>query len=115
MTTGFGGQSGNCEMGFQECRTVLMPFRFRRSTRLGSLRFNDRSAGLPGTGLSWSVESNSEQRQPAPAQNPAGPAKGLPNSLLFRPDQLDSFKQGFLGGFRSRSSLPDATAGGFGS
>jgi hypothetical protein len=84
-----------------------MPFRFRRSARLGPLRFNFASSGLssisvggrgasfnipvarsggarstvglPGTGLSWSVEN--------------GPAAGLPNSRRLRPGQLDAFQQ----------------------
>ena len=77
-----------------------MGFRFRRSARLGPLRFNfskgglssisvggrgasfnipvNRSGGprttvgLPGTGLSWSVEHTPDR--------PAGAAAGLPNS-----------------------------------
>jgi hypothetical protein len=88
-----------------------MPFRFRRSTRLGPLRFNYTSSGLssisvggrgaslnipvaraggarttvglPGTGLSWSVEHT--------------PAAGLPNSRRLRPGQLDAFQQECLG------------------
>jgi len=102
-----------------------MPFRFRRSARLGPLRFNfgkgglssislgGRGAsfnipvarsggarttiGLPGTGLSWSIEHSPEANQPAPARLSAGPAEGLPNSRRFRPGQLDAFKQGCLG------------------
>jgi Protein of unknown function (DUF4236) len=85
-----------------------MGFRFRRSTRLGPLRFNfskgglssisvggrgasfnipmNRSGGarttvgLPGTGLSWSAE----------------PAAGLPNSRRLRSGQLDALKQTLL-------------------
>ena len=85
-----------------------MGFRFRRSTRLGPLRFNfskgglssisvggrgasfnipmNRSGGarttvgLPGTGLSWSAE----------------PAAGLPNSRRMRSGQLDALKQTLL-------------------
>jgi hypothetical protein len=102
-----------------------MPFRFRRSARFGPLRFNfgrsglssislggrgasfnipvarsggaRTTVGLPGTGLSWSVEHSPEANQPAPARLPAGPAVGLPNSRRFRPGQLDAFKQGCLG------------------
>jgi len=87
-----------------------MGFRFRRSARLGPLRFNfakgglssisvggrgasfnipvSRSGGarttvgLPGTGLSWSVEQT--------------PSEGLPNSRRLRPGQLDAFKQSLL-------------------
>ena len=83
-----------------------MPFRFRRSARLGPLRFNlDRSGlssislggrgasfnipvacsggarttvGLPGTGLSWSVEHSPEANRLAAERIPAVPAEGLP-------------------------------------
>jgi hypothetical protein len=101
-----------------------MGFRFRRSARLGPLRFSfgksglssislggpgasfnipiSRSGaprttvGLPGTGLSWSVEHSPEVNQTPPAHLPAGPAEGLPNSRRFRSGQLYSFKQGCL-------------------
>ena len=97
-----------------------MGFRFRRSARLGPLRFNfakggissisvggrgasfnipvSRSGGprttvgLPGTGLSWSVENTRDR----PAAIPAGPAAGLPNSRRLRPGQLDALKQSLL-------------------
>jgi hypothetical protein len=97
-----------------------MGFRFRRSARLGPLRFNfskgglssisvggrgasfnipvSRSGGprttvgLPGTGLSWSVEHTPDR----PAALPAGPAAGLPNSRRLRPGQLDALKQSLL-------------------
>ncbi|MCP9917758.1 DUF4236 domain-containing protein [Cyanobium sp. ATX 6F1] len=87
-----------------------MPFRYRRSARLGPLRFNfaktglssislggpgasfnipvarsggaRTTVGLPGTGLSWSVE--------------AGPAEDLPNSRRLRPGQLDALKASCL-------------------
>ena len=83
---------------------IAMGFRFRRSARLGPLRFNfskgglssisvggrgasfnipvNRSGGprstvrLPGTGLSWSVEHAPDR----PTVIPAGRAAGLPNS-----------------------------------
>ncbi|MCP9841674.1 DUF4236 domain-containing protein [Synechococcus sp. J7-Johnson] len=102
-----------------------MPFRFRRSARLGPLRFNFNKSGLtsislggrgasfnipvarsggprttvrlPGTGLSWSAEQSTEAHQPTPARLPAGPAEGLPNSRRFRSGKLDAFKQGCLG------------------
>jgi hypothetical protein len=102
-----------------------MGFRFRRSARLGPLRFNfgksglssislggsgasfnipvarsggaRTTVGLPGTGLSWSVEHSPRANQPAPARLPAGPAEGLPNSRRFRPGQLKSFKHSCLG------------------
>jgi len=85
-----------------------MGFRFRRSTRLGPLRFNfskgglssisvggrgasfnipmnrsggaSTTVGLPGTGLSWSAE----------------PVSGLPNSRRLRSGQLDALKQTLL-------------------
>ena len=97
-----------------------MGFRLRRSARLGPLRFNfakgglssisvggrgasfnipvSRSGGarttvgLPGTGLSWSVEHTPDR----PAAPPAGPAEGLPNSRRLRPGQLDALKQSLL-------------------
>jgi hypothetical protein len=97
-----------------------MGFRFRRSARLGPLRFNfakgglssisvggrgasfnipvSRSGGarttigLPGTGLSWSVEQTPDR----PTALPAGPAAGLPNSRRLRPGQLDALKLSLL-------------------
>jgi hypothetical protein len=111
-----------------------MPFRFRRSARFGPLRFNfgksglssvslggpgasfnipitrsgapRTTVGLPGTGLSWSVEHSPEASQPAPARLPAGPAEGLPNSRRFRPGQLDAFKQGCLGVLQEQLFAP---------
>ena len=86
-----------------------MAFRFRKSARLGPLRFhfsknglssisvggrgasfnipvnrsggNRSTVGLPGTGLSWSVEHE------------AGVAEGLPNSRRLKPGQLQLLKQ----------------------
>ncbi|MFM7674526.1 MAG: hypothetical protein ACKO5F_02810 [Synechococcus sp.] len=52
--------------------------------------------GLPGTGLSWSVEHAPDR----PAAIPAGPAAGLPNSRRLRPGQLDALKQSLLGMLR---------------
>ena len=97
-----------------------MGFRFRRSTRLGPLRFNFAKGGLssisvggrgasfnipvnrsggprstvgvPGTGLSWSVEHAPDR----PAVIPAGRAEGLPNSRRLRPGQLDALKHSLL-------------------
>jgi hypothetical protein len=85
-----------------------MGFRLRRSARLGPLRFNFSSGGLssisvggrgasfnipvnrsggprttvglPGTGLSWSVEHTPDRPGAIPNAIPAGPAAGLPNS-----------------------------------
>jgi hypothetical protein len=86
-----------------------MAFRFRKSARLGPLRFhfsknglssisvggrgasfnipvncsggNRSTVGLSGTGLSWSVEHE------------AGVAEGLPNSRRLKPGQLGLLKQ----------------------
>jgi hypothetical protein len=113
-----------------------MGFRFRRSARLGPLRFNfgksglssislggrgasfnipvartggpRTTVGLPGTGLSWSVEHRPEADRPDPAQLQAGPAEGLPNSRRFRPGQLDAFKQGCLGVLQEQLFAPDS-------
>jgi hypothetical protein len=107
-----------------------MGFRFRRSTRLGPLRFNfsksglssisvggrgasfnipvNRSGGprstvgLPGTGLSWSVEHTSDR----PTVNMAGTAAGLPNSRRLRPGQLDALKQQLLEVLRKELVAP---------
>jgi hypothetical protein len=109
---------------------IAMGFRFRRSTRLGPLRFNfskgglssisvgGRGAsfnipvarsggplstvGLPGTGLSWSVE----QAPDRPALIPAGRAEGLPNSRRLRPGQLDALKQQILQVLRQELFAP---------
>ena len=48
--------------------------------------------GVPGTGLSWSVEHAPDR----PTVIPAGRAEGLPNSRRLRPGQLDAFKQSLL-------------------
>ena len=107
-----------------------MGFRFRRSARLGPLRFNfskgglssisvggpgasfnipiNRSGGprttlgLPGTGLSWSLE-------PTPGRTaaiPAGSAEGMPNSRRLRPGQLDAFKQSLVAVLRQQLFAP---------
>ena len=108
-----------------------MGFRLRRSARLGPLRFNFSSGGLssisvggrgasfnipvnrrggtrttvglPGTGLSWSVESTPDRAMPA------GPAAGLPNSRRLRPGQLDALKQSLLGVLRQELFAPGST------
>jgi hypothetical protein len=99
---------------------IAMGFRFRRSARLGPLRFNfakgglssisvggrgasfnipvsrgggpRTTVGLPGSGLSWSVEHNPDRS----AAIQAGSAAGLPNSRRLRPGQLDALKQSLL-------------------
>ena len=93
-----------------------MGFRFRHSSRLGPLRFNFSKAGLssislggpgaslnipvarsggtratvglPGTGLSWSVERT--------------PAGGLPNSRRLRSEQLAALKRELLASLEDR-------------
>jgi len=108
-----------------------MGFRLRRSARLGPLRFNFSSGGLssisvggrgasfnipvnrrggtrttvglPGTGLSWSVES------PPDRAMPAGAAAGLPNSRRLRPGQLDALKQSLLGVLHQELFAPGST------
>jgi hypothetical protein len=98
-----------------------MGFRFRRSARLGPLRFNfakgglssisvggrgasfnipvgrsggaRTTVGLPGTGLSWSVEHTPVRT----VDITAGLGMALPNSRRLRPGQLTFFKQSLLG------------------
>ena len=110
-----------------------MGFRFRRSARLGPLRFNFSKGGLssisvggrgasfnipvarrggarttvgvPGTGLSWSVEHAPDR----PAVIPAGRAEGLPNSRRLRPGQLDALKQQLLEVLRQELFAPSST------
>ena len=50
------------------------------------------TVGLPGTGLSWSVEHT--------------PSQGLPNSRRLRPGQLDAFKQELLALLREQLFAP---------
>ena len=97
-----------------------MAFRFRRSARLGPLRFNfgkgglssisvggrgasfnipvarsggpRTTVGLPGNGLSWSMENTPDR----PVAIPAGAAQGLPNSRRLRPGQPEAFRQSLL-------------------
>ena len=109
---------------------IAMGFRFRRSARLGPLRFNFSKGGLssisvggrgasfnipvarsggarttvgvPGTGLSWSVENTPDR----PTVNTAGTAAGLPNSRRLRPGQLDALKQQLLEVLRQELFAP---------
>ncbi len=111
-----------------------MGFRFRRSARLGPLRFHFANSGLssisvggrgasynipvarsggarttvglPGTGLSWSMEHAPER----PAAIPVGPGAGLPNSRRLRPGQLDALKQSLLAVLRQELFSPGSTA-----
>ena len=110
-----------------------MGFRFRRSARLGPLRFNfgksglssislggrgasfnipvarsggpRSTVGLPGTGMSWSVEHAPDR----PAVIPAGKAEGLPNSRRLRSGQLDAIKQSLLAVLRKELFAPGST------
>ena len=50
------------------------------------------TVGLPGTGLSWSMEHAPDRN----AAIPVGSAVGLPNSRRLRPGQLDALKQSLL-------------------
>ena len=114
-----------------------MGFRLRRSARLGPLRFNFSSGGLssisvggrgasfnipvnrsggprttvglPGTGLSWSVEHTPDRAPENPTAIPAGTAAGLPNSRRLRPGQLDALKQSLLGVLRQELFAPGST------
>ena len=119
-----------------------MAFRFRRSARLGPLRFNFTSQGLssislgapgvslnlpihrrggprttlglPGTGLSWTMEAppagaSAKARSDPPSITstttvpwPAGEAAGLPNSRRLRSSQLESFRMSCLQMLRQR-------------
>ena len=114
-----------------------MGFRLRRSARLGPLRFNFTSGGLssisvggrgasfnipvnrsggprttvglPGTGLSWSVEHTPDRAPENPTSIPAGPAAGMPNSRRLRPGQLAALKQSLLGVLRQELFAPGST------
>jgi len=60
------------------------------------------TVGLPGTGLSWSVEQTPDR----PAAVSAGPAAGLPNRRRLRPCQLDALKESLLGILRQELFAP---------
>jgi hypothetical protein len=102
---------------------IAMGFRFRRSTRLGPLRFNYRFAGLrlqqgrveldlrwragrfvqhPRRPKWWCVEHAPDR----PAVIPAGRAEGLPNSRRLRPGQLDALMQQLLEVLRQELFAP---------
>lgn len=107
-----------------------MPFRFRRSARLGPLRFHFSSkglssislggrgaslnipvarsgaarttVGLPGTGLSWTAEHGTRT-----AARPGVVAEtGLPNSRRLRAGQLEVFKQNCLAALSAHLFAP---------
>ncbi len=110
-----------------------MAFRFRRSARLGPLRFNfgkgglssisvggrgasfnipvarsggpRTTVGLPGTGLSWSMENTPDR----PVVIPAGAAQGLPNSRRLRSGQLESLKAELLAVLQQQLFSPGST------
>jgi len=63
--------------------------------------------GLPGTGLSWSVEQAPDRQ----ALIPAGRAEGLPNSRRLRPTQLDALKQQILEVLRQELFAPGSAGG----
>ena len=117
-----------------------MAFRFRRSARLGPLRLNFTSRGLssislgapgaslnlpinrrggprttlglPGTGLSWTMEAapKAPLSHPGSIPWPAGEAEGLPNSRRLRSTQLESLRQSCLQMLRQRLFAPGAPA-----
>jgi hypothetical protein len=60
------------------------------------------TVGVPGTGLSWSVEHTADR----PTVIPAGRAEGLPNSRRLRPGQLDALKQQLLEVLRQELFAP---------
>jgi len=70
-----------------------MTFRFRRSTRLGPLRFNFSKGGL-----SWSMEHNPVK------------SAGLPNSRRLRPGQLEELKRHCLDMLNQRLFAPGCAA-----
>jgi hypothetical protein len=67
---------------------IAMGFRFRRSARLGPLRFNFAKGGLSSISVGGRGAAHD-----CGAAIPAGPAAGLPNSRRLRPGQLDALKQ----------------------
>ena len=119
-----------------------MAFRFRRSARLGPLRLNftgqglssislggpgaslnlpvnrrggpRTTLGLPGTGLSWTLEAGHQSAGPPGADSPAarplpaGDAEGLPNSRRLRTSQLEAFRQSCLRLLQQRLFAPGA-------
>ena len=114
-----------------------MAFRFRRSARLGPLRLNftgqglssislggpgaslnlpvnrrggpRTTLGLPGTGLSWTLEAGHQSASPPAARPlPAGDAEGLPNSRRLRTSQLETFRQSCLQLLQQRLFAPGA-------
>lgn len=125
-----------------------MAFRFRRSARIGPLRLNFTSRGLssislggpgaslnlpinrrggprttiglPGTGLSWTLEADptapsrsapkAQLGHPGATPWPAGEADGLPNSRRLRSTQLESFRQSCLQMLRQRLFAAGAPA-----
>jgi uncharacterized protein (TIGR00106 family) len=67
------------------------------------------TVGLPGTGLSWSVEHTPDRAPENPTSIPAGPAAGMPNTRRLRPGQLDVLKQSLLGVLRQELFAPGST------
>jgi hypothetical protein len=110
-----------------------MAFRFRRSARLGPLRFNfgkgglssisvggrgatfnipvarsggpRTTVGLPGTGLSRSMEQTPDRS----VAIPAGAAQGLPNSRRLRLGQLENLKAELLAVLQQQLFSPGST------
>ncbi len=119
-----------------------MAFRFRRSARLGPLRLNftrrglssislggpgvslnvpinrrgglRTTLGLPGTGLSWTMEAapKAPLTHPEATPWPAGDAEAPPNSSRLRSTQLESLRQSCLQMLQQRLFAPGAPAQG---
>jgi hypothetical protein len=114
-----------------------MGFRYRQSARLGPLRFHftakglssisigSRGAslnvpvarrggvrttlGLPGTGLSWTVESDRlPAASPAAARTTPPRRQPLPNSRRLRPSQLEVFQRCCLKALEGQLFAPDS-------
>jgi hypothetical protein len=82
-----------------------MGFRFRRSARLGPLRFHFSSGGLssisvggPGASFNIPVARSGSTRTTVgiPGTGLSWSAEGLPNSRRLRPGQLDAFSRSLL-------------------
>ena len=65
------------------------------------------TVGLPGTGLSWSVEHTPDRQEALPVDA----AAGLPNSRRLRPVQLDALKQELLVVLQQQLFAPGSTSG----
>ncbi len=118
-----------------------MGFRFRQSAAFGPLRFHfskgglssisiggrgaslnipvarsggvRTTVGLPGTGLSWSVEQHAERPSlppPSLSPPPPPPSAALPNSRRLRPGQLEALRQSLLALLQRELATPEGPA-----